>query len=148
MCVPAFATQLTLMEMSSDPSQPLVAAMVTAAKETAALLEEALAAWTWPGRDRVGRAGATSAQFLLAHSDAYPDLRGHALPFLRQAVLAGQASPRHYALETPYASYLARALPLTESSSVRDLHAAPVPWAEHIPTSWRGRGPPYRTWSP
>jgi hypothetical protein len=95
--LPAFSFQATVLELAYDPDQPAVQKMAELIVRNAALIEEAITDGTWPGRDRVGRAGATAAEFLIAHADCYPALRERALGPFREAVLAGQADPRRYA---------------------------------------------------
>lgn len=93
----AFSTQATFFELGSDPDVPAVQDMVESARRNAALLQDALGDGSWPGRERVGRAGATAAEFLVGHADCFPALREKALGPFREAVFAGQADPRRYA---------------------------------------------------
>jgi hypothetical protein len=71
----SFSIQATIFELGSDPDLPAVQDMVEVAGRNAALLEDALRDDSWPGRDRVGRAGATAAEVLVAHADCFPALR-------------------------------------------------------------------------
>ena len=54
----------------------------------------------WPGRSLVGEEGATAAFLLVQHADRDPDFQKSALPLLRAAYEAGEASGEHLALLT------------------------------------------------
>ena len=85
-----------LHDVGSDPTQPAVAVLLQVHQRAADLLHDAVEGDGWPGRRRVGRAGAVAAEFLLGHLDHYDELRSAALPLMRVAVMQKEADARRY----------------------------------------------------
>jgi hypothetical protein len=60
-------------------------------------MQAILDAHGWPGITLVGNDGAEAAWLLVQHADQQPAFQRRCLQLLRQAVLAGEASPAHLA---------------------------------------------------
>jgi hypothetical protein len=54
----------------------------------------------WPGRSRVGTAGADAAWFVAMHMDRDPELQRRCIGLLTNAAAEGEADPRHLATLT------------------------------------------------
>ncbi|MFG2149019.1 DUF6624 domain-containing protein [Streptomyces sp. NPDC048696] len=74
--------------------------MRTVDAENTTALKRITAEYGWPGRTLVGEEAADAAWLLVQHADADPDYQQHALALLRDAVLRGEAEPRHLAYLT------------------------------------------------
>ncbi|MFD7615599.1 DUF6624 domain-containing protein, partial [Streptomyces sp. NPDC059802] len=61
-------------------------------------LEQLLAVRGWPGISEVGERAATAVWLFAQHSDPAPDFQLRCRDLLAEAVLAGEADPRHSAL--------------------------------------------------
>ncbi|MFJ3169294.1 DUF6624 domain-containing protein [Streptomyces roseus] len=61
-------------------------------------LEQLVEARGWPGISEIGERGAAALWLLAQHSDAVPDFQRHCRDLLADALLAGEADPRHGAL--------------------------------------------------
>ncbi|MFJ6752479.1 DUF6624 domain-containing protein [Streptomyces sp. NPDC091266] len=61
-------------------------------------LEQLLAVRGWPGTSEVGERAATAVWLFAQHSDPAPDFQLRCRDLLAEAVLAGEADPRHSAL--------------------------------------------------
>lgn len=94
--VPPMFTFRTALQMLPEPRSEAVDRYLAVADESGRLLWEVIE-YGWPGRRKVGPAGAFAAAALLAHADHDARLRGAALAAMKVAVKRGEADPRHYA---------------------------------------------------
>lgn len=93
----AFTERRVIVDWAREPSapRPIIDASALAVDLNATIAT--VAASSWPPASELGFAGAFAAAALFAHADDDVALRDHALPLFKEAVLAGEADPRHFA---------------------------------------------------
>ena len=82
------------------PSEELMARMTRIDSANTARMKEIVRIHGWPGKSLVGEDGETAAFLLVQHADRDPAFQKQALPVLREAYKAGEASGEHLALLT------------------------------------------------
>ena len=74
--------------------------MASVHRQNNARLREIVETYGWPGRSLVGEAASEAAWQIAQHAILDPDLQQQCLPLLEQAVAAGEAPARHWAMLT------------------------------------------------
>ena len=82
------------------PDAKIAARMANIDARNTARIKAVILGQGWPKRSAVGEDGATAAFLLVQHADQDPDFQRQALPLLRAAYEANEASAEHLALLT------------------------------------------------